>query len=140
MNVLILTSDLSWFYLAIFNGALLSSLNYFAKDKLQNLLDESLLLIIAVFSSVIFLLGGKYSLAFLAFIFSGIALEKIIRKKEYKIQKKDIYWRPIFVSCLFICSYVLGVVILHLNMPWFLGYFLPMFCFLFGLLIYKKTN
>lgn len=126
--------------LSVFHIVLMITLNNFAKYKLHELLSTSIALFVVIFWMLKFLLIGNYSLSFYSLLVLAVISMFIVKSKAYVIHKNDISWRPIFLTLLFICSYILGVVSINLTMPWPIAYLLPMLCFLSGLIIYKKTR
>jgi hypothetical protein len=140
MNLGDITKADPWAFYALINGVSISSIHYFAKNKLQDFLGSSWSILLLTLCLIRYIVAGNLPLIIMTGGTAYTIFRNTYQKKLYKIKKEDISWRPIFITCLFICSYILGIVMLHFNMPWFIGYLLPMFCFLLGLIIYKKAK
>ena len=141
MNLVAIIKESPWMYLAIINGLLHSVLSrYFAKNKLQTLLDICTSVLVLTLILIKSLIVEDYIWAILPLAMILLTIRDNYKKKLFASANEDISWQPIFMTSLFICSYILGVAAQYLEMPWYAGYLFPIFCFILGLIIYKKTK
>lgn len=129
--------------LAIYELVLFTLLYFLCKNKLHQLLLDFFGYLILAFIGINQLFPeerfGKlvmilYVSGFIIFIFFMIKTEIV------KMQKKDLWYQPILITFLFLCSHVIGIKTTYLHLPWPTGYALATISFLCGLLIYRMHS
>jgi len=133
-----------YFYLAVFNLVLFTVLSFYKKNKLHFLLSQFLgfLLLFAVgfsFAIKIFVSKDIFKM-FVPGLLSLTAIVMIIfvmKSGFSKIPKEELSLRPIFVVCLFLVSYILGIIAIHFLLPTFVGYLIGIVSLFCGIIIYR---